>query len=317
MSTNCDENNREKSIILKKPIDNSIENDFSSLIFSEVKSSSLENTLSSVAHDNIRVAVEAVKKAIDSNRLKSMIEPISKAAKEISDLYSPVFSSFISNIKKLLDKIDWSEYDLIYKEIAIRYMHNGFYPYYDTEIDYKELLKTSNKTKQVKIIKDGIKKDIKHKKKDLLFTFPKYKKIINEVYSLYKSRNYRLCILSIMNLISTINNTQFEFVDFTEKQEIRTALYKLKIMKEKEHNYMIFSPYIDDKDLSINNQLLKDYRRTPEKYLDVPYCRNAILHGYSKKFGTEANCLRWFSVLFNTLAISQFVNIEKELSNIN
>ena len=27
-------------------------------------------------------------------------------------------------------------------------------------------------------------------------------------------------------------------------------------------------------------------------------------HGYTKRFGTEVNCLRWFSVLFNTLEIS-------------
>ena len=51
-----------------------------------------------------------------------------------------------------------------------------------------------------------------------------------------------------------------------------------------------------------------------EKYLDIPFNRNAILHGYSKKFGNEVNCLRWFSVLFNTMEITQkIVEPEKEV----
>ena len=67
---------------------------------------------------------------------------------------------------------------------------------------------------------------------------------------------------------------------------------------------MIFSPYIEDDDLVSANVLIQNHRSNPQKYLDVPFNRNAILHGYSKKFGTEQYCLRWFSVLFNTMEIS-------------
>ena len=240
--------------------------------------------------------------------ISAMIEPLTEMARRITEIYEPIINSFSSNITRIFEKIDWSQFDLIYKEIALKYLINGFYPYRNTEIKYEELLNTNSKTKQIRIIKDGIRKDVKTHKKELILIYPEYKHEIKEIYNLYKERNYRLCILSLINLISIINNRQYEYIDFTEKDKVRTKLLERQIMQEKETNYLLFSPYIEDNTLSYANVLIKNCNsnryKHPEEYLEIPFNRHAILHGYSKKFGNETNCLRWFSVLFNTMEIS-------------
>lgn len=258
-----------------------------------------------------------INQAIQSPKLfTSMIEPLTEFSKKITELYNPIIKNISENITKIFEKIDFSTLDFIYKEIAIKYLSNGFYPYKNTNIKYEELLDTKNKIKQIKIIKDGVKLDIKSHKKLLLSFYPSYKKEINEIYRLYKDRNYRLCILSLINLISIISNSQLEYLDFTQRNKVRNKLLEKQIMKDKETNYILFSQYIEDDDLINTNQLLISYKDEPRKYNNIPYNRNAILHGYSKKFGTEANCLRWFSVLFNTLEISEkFNEIENQTNN--
>ena len=236
--------------------------------------------------------------------INAMIEPLSKLAKSITEMYEPIINNISSNITRIFEKIDWSQFDLIYKEIALKYLSNGFYPYRNTEIKYEEILNTNSRIKQVKIIKDGIKIDISKNKKELLIIYPQYKREIKEIYQLYTKHNYRLCILSLINLISIINNSQFEYIDFTEKDRVRNKLLEKQIMKDKETNYLLFSQYINDNDLISANVLIQSHRNNPIEYLDIPFNRHAILHGYSKRFGNEANCLRWFSVLFNTMEIS-------------
>lgn len=236
--------------------------------------------------------------------INAMIEPLTTFAKSITEMYDPIINGMSSSITKIFERIDWSQFDLIYKEIAIKYLSNGFYSYRNTEIKYEEVLNTNSKLKQVKIIKDGIKKDILNNKKELLIVYPQYNKEIKEIYKLYMSHNYRLCILSLINLISIINNAQFEYIDFTEKDKVRNKLLEKQIMKDKETNYLLFSPYINDDDLISSNVLIQNHKNNPTEYLNIPFNRNAILHGYSKKFGNEVNCLRWFSVLLNTMEIS-------------
>lgn len=246
----------------------------------------------------------------------SVIEPLTELSKKIIEMCNPIIKSISENITKIFEKIDFTAFDFIYKEIAIKYLSNGFYPYKNTNVEFEKLVDTKNKIKQTKIIKDGVKLDIKSHKKVLLSFYPCYKKEINEIYRLYKERNYRLCILSLINLISIINNIQLEYLDFTQRNKVRNKLLEKQIMKDKETNYLLFSQYIEDDDLINTNQLLISYKDEPKKYSNIPYNRNAILHGYSKKFGTEANCLRWFSVLFNTLEISEkFNKIENQANN--
>lgn len=268
-------------------------------------SKGLIDAIKPIAEYNLKIAKIYADEIMQQERMiNAMIEPLSKLAKSITEMYEPIINNISSNITRIFEKIDWSKFDLIYKEIALKYLSNGFYPYRNTEIKYEEILNTNSKNKQVKIIKDGIKIDILKSKKELLIIYPQYKKEIKEIYQLYTKHNYRLCILSLINLISIINNTQFEYIDFIEKDRVRNKLLEKQIMKDKETNYLLFSQYINDDDLISTNVLIQNHKNNPTEYLNIPFNRNAILHGYSKKFGTEANCLRWFSVLLNTMEIS-------------
>ncbi|MCI7083241.1 MAG: hypothetical protein MR938_00830 [Tenericutes bacterium] len=265
----------------------------------------LIDAIKPIAEYNLKIAKIYTNEIMKQERMiNAMIEPLSKLAKSITEMYEPIINNISSNITRIFEKIDWSQFDLIYKEIALKYLSNGFYPYRNTEIKYEEILNTNSRIKQVKIIKDGIKIDISKNKKELLIIYPQYKREIKEIYQLYTKHNYRLCILSLINLISIINNSQFEYIDFTEKDRVRNKLLEKQIMKDKETNYLLFSQYINDNDLISANVLIQSHRNNPIEYLDIPFNRHAILHGYSKRFGNEANCLRWFSVLFNTMEIS-------------
>ena len=272
----------------------------------------LINAMKPIAEYNLKISkIYADEIMKQEKMINAMIEPLSKLAKSITEMYEPIINNISLNITRIFKKIDWSKFDLIYKEIALKYLSNGFYPYSNTEVRYEEILNTNSRIKQVKIIKDGIKIDIFKNKKALLIIYPQYKSEIKEIYQLYTMHNYRLCILSLINLISIINNTQFEYIDFTEKDRVRSKLLEKQIMKDKETNYLLFSQYINDDDLISANVLIQSHRNNPIEYLDIPFNRHAILHGYSKKFGNEANCLRWFSVLFNTMEISiKLIEIE-------
>lgn len=268
-------------------------------------SKELIDAIKPIAEYNLNVAKIFADEMVKQQRMiNAMIEPLSELAKNITQMYEPIINSVYSNITRIFEKIDWSQFDLIYKEIAIKYLSNGFYPYRNTEVKYEEILNTNSKNRQVKIIKDGVKIDILNNKKELLIVYPQYKREIKEIYQLYLKHNYRLCILSLINLISIINNTQFEYIDFTEKDKVRNKLLEKQIMKDKETNYLLLSQYIKDDDLISANVLIQSRRGNPIEYEEIPFNRHAILHGYSKRFGNEANCLRWFSVLFNTMEIS-------------
>ena len=275
------------------------------------------DVITQIANYNLNIAQLYSDEILKNQKIiNSMIEPLTEMAESIIEMYEPIVNNAISDITKIFEKIDWSQFDLIYKEIALKYLSNGFYPYYNTKIKYEDLINTNIRSKQIKIIKNGIRNDIKSNKGKLILTYPQYKKEINELYRLYKEHNYRLCILSLINLISIINNEQFKYIDFTERDEVRKKLLEKHIMKDKETNYLLFSQYIKDDDLISSNVLVKNCRNNPKKYSKYPYNRHAILHGYSKNFGNETNCLRWFSVLFNTLEISQkIIELEKDVSN--
>lgn len=272
-------------------------------------SKGLVDALKPITDYNLNIAsifTEEIMK--NQSKINAMIEPLNEITKKIIESYEPILCNTSSIITEVFSKIDWSKFDLIYKEIAIKYLSNGFYPYRTTEVIFEDLIKTNSCTKQVRIIKKGIRIDIKKNKNYLILVYPQYKKEIKEIYKLYKDRNYRLCILSLINLISIINNQQFEYIDFTQKEDVRKKLLEKQIMKEKETNYLLFSPYIEDNALSYANVLIKNCNsnryKHPEEYEKIPFNRNAILHGYIEKYGNESNCLRWFSVLFNTMEIS-------------
>ena len=135
----------------------------------------LIDAIKPIAEYNLKIAKIYTNEIMKQERMiNAMIEPLSKLAKSITEMYEPIINNISSNITRIFEKIDWSQFDLIYKEIALKYLSNGFYPYRNTEIKYEEILNTNSRIKQVKIIKDGIKIDISKNKKELLIIYPQY-----------------------------------------------------------------------------------------------------------------------------------------------
>ena len=194
---------------------------------------SLSDTLKPIIEQNQKISETYIKKILnEQNKIQTMIEPLTRFTQEIIEIYNPIIKNITENITKIFNQIDFSKIDLIYKEIAIIYLSNGFYPYKNTNIKFDELLTSNNKTQQTKIIKKGIKLDIPNKKRKLITIYPQYEKEINEIYALYKNQNYRLCILSLLNIISIINNAQLEHLDFTQKDEVRNKLLEKQIINK-------------------------------------------------------------------------------------
>ncbi|MFI3307685.1 MAG: hypothetical protein R3Y21_03875 [Mycoplasmatota bacterium] len=234
-----------------------------------------------------------------------IIDSMMEANKVLTKYILDDSNSLINNI---ISSIDFSAFDDIYKDIAIIYLINGFYPYRKSYIDFEKLLNSKNPknclSKLVKI-------DIIEKKQEILNFFSKHERIINEVYSLYEKKEYRLCVLSLINIISIISNEKYNKVDFIDRKGIRKRLFENNVMEENEKNYLLLSPYIDEEIFVKSNKILVSYRNTPEDYKKIPYNRHAILHGYSQNFGNEINCLRYFSILINTFEILEKISETK------
>lgn len=172
---------------------------------------------------------------------------------------------------------------------------NGFYPY--------SLINSDTPIRNVTQIKRMVIKDLPSIKKELKKVLPDHKYYINEIFRLYNTKKYRLCILDIIQFISCIFHKYFE-IDFTEiydNSSVRKSNLK-KYFTNIELTYWIFRVYILDdnvKSKDRKNPVLVNEHNT-NKYVGKEYNRNSILHGYSLDFGTKINCLRWITVLMNT-----------------
>lgn len=147
-------------------------------------------------------------------------------------------------------------------------------------------------------------KIIKRDKTRIVNSLKQYKKIINQIFLLYNREEYRLCILSIINLLSIIYNNNFENTDFNEPK-LKSKLTSLGLLDDEQNKFSIFAPYyVKERN---DNKIIANYQSNPSQYKKYPYCRNAILHGYSIRFGNNRNTLRWFSVLLNTIDLLDVV----------
>lgn len=218
-------------------------------------------------------------------------------------------------ICEIISKIDFEKIDKEIQNTMAEYLKLGFYPS-KTCIGHKEpsyLLEFKDYKDKVLALSKDVEYYLEIIKPKLLNTFNNKEKYIIEIYDLYKNEEYRLCILSLINLTANIYNENLNNIDFTEEYNVRKKLIDKKVMDKDEKNYIIFAPYINNKLFYSNNTLIKSYQRKPKKY---NYNRNAILHGYSIDFGTKENCLRWFSVLINTYDIFEIlINIINQKSN--
>ena len=177
MDDNNDKRKVDGYVTLNKSLQESINKSLPNTEFINGINKGLIDAIKPITDYNLSIAKIYSDEILKTQKMiNAMIEPITEITRKIIELYEPIMNNTISNITKIFEKIDWSKFDLIYKEIAIKYLSNGFYPYRNTEIKYEELLNTNNKNKQLKIIKQGIRLDIKKNKKVLLLTYPEYKK---------------------------------------------------------------------------------------------------------------------------------------------
>lgn len=260
----------------------------------------LPKQTSTLSDTDIQKISEYVSKSISP--FQKSLQEFAKMASEISKVwmeninnYHKTFAELGKKLKPIFDTI--KQNTKISTKMCIE---NGFYPSPLMKISIVTLCDCKNNSEIVAYLCSRVEFVINDEtnKKALKLFFNKYRKILNEIFSLYKKENYRLCILSIINFISMIFNECFDKKDFGQKFEI------CKKLKEKNHkledHYILLAPYFEDNDNKITNTLIKNYRDKPEKYATIPYNRNAIIHGYSKNFGTKTNCLRWFSVIIST-----------------
>lgn len=237
-----------------------------------------------------------------SNKLKEIINPLLEAQRIWVD------SLDIRNPFKDLN-IDFSKIEENTRKGCEKMISKGYYPYKKMGTSTcLSIVNLENDSEIEKILSENVEYDIKVLKKDILINFKDYSNDIKEIYELYNSEKYRLCILSLINILSQIFNKSFECKDFTETDEI--VLKNYNIMNLSNEEYYQFMPYCiiyDGKKVrKYDNALLNNYKNKREKYADFPYNRNAILHGYSNDFGNKNNCLRWFSVLLNTNDIFEY-----------
>lgn len=251
---------------------------------------------------------------------KNVIDNMSKAMEN-----SPIYriERIINIILKDAQFDEFLKYSSTIRNNIKVLLENGFYPYngiesfIDMDVKIDELI-------QYEI------SDIKEKINNIDIFFPifnDYKDIIYEIKELYDSHKYRLCILSQINLVSQVYNYNFDYKDIKQCNE---KVFKEKgIMTDDNKNFYEFMPFLLDEKKSqkicnkiyipkkYNNSIEKNYHGDGEKYQNIPYNRNAIIHGYSKNFGTEENCLRWFSVMLNMLDICIKLDILNNGGDVN
>lgn len=235
-----------------------------------------------------------------SRLLMDTIKPLTKSIINYQHEYfdNLNFSNVISEVFK---NFDWNETYRIYKQTAIEYLNFGYYPSFICLECGQEFISIKSNNKRKKLINNIIETNLPLFVKKFKINFPKYKREINEIYKLYKLKKYRLCTLSIINLSSVISNETFDKTDFTETGKNGRLEAKLRAritINKKEISYIIFSPYLNDKEFCDANTLKYNYREIPENYIKYPYNRNAIIHGYTKKINKEI-CFRWISVIMS------------------
>ena len=239
----------------------------------------------------------------NKSQLEKLFKSIAELGSSLAKIWKDNYEKIIKETNKIFSNFDLENIDEKIKDRCIFLVENGFYPYGKLSCFFE---------KDIPSICDMIEIDVIREKNRICKILPNYKKYITEIYGLFNQHRYRLCILSLINLLSVIFNDNFENKDFTEIDV--SKLKKLKIITDKNQEFCIFIPYVID----MNASKKKDYKNKilvnsqENNYKDLSYNRNAILHGYYKDFGNRENCLRWFSVLLNTVDLIKIYNEIKE-----
>lgn len=213
------------------------------------------------------------------------------------NLYNDLITEISSLYKDKEKRVDFSKIkyingfnfsvidDYIYNTCNI-ILKQGFYPYLDMNISVafiNTLKKKSDINKELCFLLES---DIKRLKSKMLKVFKNHKNIINNIYKLYYKYEYRACILMIINLLNILYNDIYRYIGLDD-EKVKMRLLDIGMFNNNQKNFIEFSPYILD-----NNYILKS---------DKNYNLFNISRGYSDKYATKINTLRYFSVLLNTM----------------
>ena len=267
-------------------------------------------------NDSIVEAINNIRKnLIDNNLINDIIENINIKAKSVFDSLKPIMEQIKENSRIM----------------ANHSLSLGFYPSNNFSLFEAHFLELEKKQDQINYIAQKIKELLTDEYIEEISLFFKKDKI-KSIYEDYKIEDYDTAILKLIVFINVIFNEKLVGVSSEEFPEIKRLCdnivtgvelpdAKIRSAKKdvdwdsvekihdvdgfKKYAYYIFAPYYYTNKNS--NTLFKncnDNRRTHEEikkeYKKIPYNRNAIIHGYVENYGTELNCLRWFSVLINT-----------------
>ena len=122
-------------------------------------------------------------------------------------------------------------------------LNNGFYPYGDMEIALWKIIYLENKEEIENKICSNVRIHIYDSQIKLLNQFKEYNDIIYEIYNLFETKKYRLCILSQLNFISMVINLNFHNLDLSQCK--KGVLVNKGIFNEKNKEYCVFIPYMD------------------------------------------------------------------------
>jgi len=70
--------------------------------------------------------------------ISAMIEPLTEITKKIIELYDPIINNTLSRVTEIFEKIDWSQFDLLYKEYSkkLEKLKYSNYYYIDSQTSF-------------------------------------------------------------------------------------------------------------------------------------------------------------------------------------
>ena len=267
-------------------------------------------------NDSLSKALKIIIDSVVNNEyINNAIKSSQKAMNSVLEALNPIMEQIKDNSKIL----------------AEHSIELGFYPSNSFNLYESEFIRLKTRDQEIDYISDKVRELLT---KEYINEINKYfkKEKLKNIYDDYLNKDYDSAILKLIVIINIIFNDKLVGISSEQLNEVKRVFNNIvtgAVLPEEKtrlsqkdidwksiedihssngfdkYAYYIFAPYYYTSKKS--NPLFKncnDNRKTHEEikneYKKIPYNRNAIIHGYVENYGTELNCLRWFSVLINT-----------------
>lgn len=267
-------------------------------------------------NDSLLSAIKRIKDSIANNEsIHNAIKNLERAMNSVLKALQPIMEQIKENAKIL----------------AKHSIELGFYPSNSFNLYESEFIDLKTKDQEINYISNKIKELLTKEYINEISNYLKKEKIRN-IYDDYINKDYDSAILKLIVVINVIFNDRLVGISGEQLLEIKRVCNNIvtgielpeeKIRRSRKdidwksiedihsadgfekYAYYIFAPYYytnkNSNPLFKNcNDKHKTHEEIKKEYKKIPYNRNAIIHGYVENYGTELNCLRWFSVLINT-----------------